>query len=132
MSKIKAKYTALTQVTLTKKLKDLGIYSASIIPAIQSLIDIDSLLCEMKNAMAIQGALIEYKSREGDVRYMVNPLIPEITKLEATKQRALNDLLLTPSSIKKNEVQTFKKDDDFFEDAIKNRVNETVKSIKKR
>ena len=130
--KNKAKYIALTAANITKKLKELGTYHAAILPTVQQLIDIDNILCEMKNSMSVQGALITIISREGDTRYITNPLIPEITKLETTKQRTLNDLLLTPLSIKKNEVQTIKKDDDVFEDAIKNRVDETVKNNKKR
>ena len=133
--KNKAKYIALTAANITKKLKELGTYHAAILPTVQQLIDIDNILCEMKNSMSVQGALITIISREGDTRYITNPLIPEITKLETTKQRTLNDLLLTPASIKKNEVQIVKKEADVFDDAIKNRTeiqNEAVKNNKKR
>lgn len=127
-------YKALTAASITTKLKDLGTYHISVRPTIDQLIDIDRVLCQLKNTLLEQGASKSTKSREGYDRYMVHPLIPEIIKMEATKQKTLNDLLLTPSSIEKAGIQIIKTNDDVYEDAIKNRteINEAVKNNKKR
>ena len=125
----------LTAAYITTKLKDLGTYHLSLRPNIEQLIQIDTILCEMKNTLNEKGSLLKITSREGDDRFVLNPLIPEIIKFEATKQRTLNDLLLTPSALGKANIQIIKSNDDVYEDAVKNRteiIYETVENNSKR
>ncbi|MBK3516700.1 P27 family phage terminase small subunit [Carboxylicivirga marina] len=105
---------ALQTATIKAKLEELGVWKPAMTLSVSQLVDVDSTLDLMQKAIKKDGVSLEHTSREGHTRITAHPLLTEITKLQAVKQKLMNDLLLTPSALDKtrkhdDEDDTFKK-----------------------
>jgi hypothetical protein len=105
---------ALTIKTIKTRLDALGVWSPSMQSAAENLVEISVIIRDMKADIKKHGYTSIEQTREGNDRLVAHPLISELAKYEALKQRLLDALLLTPSALKKAAIEL--KVDDGFDD----------------
>ncbi len=99
---------------IKKKLTGLGVWSDSMTESAKQLVGINERLSEMWDNVKNEGYTQTIVSREGNDRLIEHPLLKEINKLEATKVKVMDALLLTPAALTRAKIE--KKIDDGFDD----------------
>ncbi|MCT4662149.1 MAG: hypothetical protein N4A40_09840 [Tissierellales bacterium] len=115
---------AITSGTIKKKLEALGVYDLSMSIAINELVEVDKEIDRYNAIIEEEGESLKEITREGNVKIVNHSLIASREKSRNLKQKLLNDLLLTPQSLKKNGIELTKSDEDMFEDALIKRADD--------